>query len=65
MILTDVLHDKDLLSLMIKSNMSTTIPLEQRLSVEQMLQQIPTFLIAGASVSLLNRIIASPFCSRP
>jgi hypothetical protein len=43
---------------MIKSNVSTTIPLEQRLSVEQMLQQIPTFLIAGMLVSLLSRILA-------
>jgi hypothetical protein len=50
-------HDKNLLSLMIKSNMSTIIPPEQRLSMEQMLQQIPTFLIAGMLVSLLNRIL--------
>jgi cytochrome P450 len=40
-------HDKDLLSLMIKSNMSTTTPTEQRLSVDQILHQIPTFLGAG------------------
>ncbi|KAG8821238.1 hypothetical protein FRC19_008097 [Serendipita sp. 401] len=45
--LTKGVHDRDLLSLMIKSNMSTTIPPEQRLSTEQMLNQIPTFLIAG------------------
>lgn len=40
-------HDRDLLSLMMRSNMSTTTPPEQRLSVDQMLQQIPTFLLAG------------------
>lgn len=39
--------EKDLLSLMIRSNMSNSVPTEQRLSVEQILQQIPTFLIAG------------------
>jgi ATP-dependent protease HslVU (ClpYQ) ATPase subunit len=37
-------HDKDLLSLMIKSNISTS---EQRLRVDQILHQIPTFLAAG------------------
>jgi cytochrome P450 len=37
----------DLLSLMIKSNMSTTTQPEQRLSVDQILNQIPTFLGAG------------------
>ncbi|CCA69066.1 related to Cytochrome P450 [Serendipita indica DSM 11827] len=45
--LKHTVHDKDLLSLMIKSNMSTTVPPEQRLSIEQMMNQIPTFLIAG------------------
>jgi len=40
-------HDRDLLSLMMRSNMSTTTPPEQRLSVEQILNQIPTFLLAG------------------
>ncbi|KIM28541.1 hypothetical protein M408DRAFT_23593 [Serendipita vermifera MAFF 305830] len=40
-------HDRDLLSLMIKSNMSTTTPPDQRLSVSQILNQIPTFLLAG------------------
>ncbi|PVG01516.1 cytochrome P450 [Serendipita vermifera] len=40
-------HDRDLLSLMIKSNMSTTVSPAQRLSKEQILNQIPTFLIAG------------------
>ncbi|KIM28538.1 hypothetical protein M408DRAFT_16272 [Serendipita vermifera MAFF 305830] len=40
-------HDRDLLSLMIKSNMSTTTPQDQKLSVPQILNQIPTFLLAG------------------
>ena len=39
--------DKDLLSLLIKANMDKDIPPEQQLSVEQILNQIPTFLVAG------------------
>lgn len=46
--------DRDLLSLMIKANMSTEIPVEQRLSVDQILHQIPTFLVAGAYSSHSN-----------
>jgi cytochrome P450 len=39
--------DKDLLSLLIKANMDKDLPTEQQLSVEQILNQIPTFLVAG------------------
>ncbi|KZT74142.1 cytochrome P450 [Daedalea quercina L-15889] len=41
------LHDRDLLTLLIKANMSTDIPESQRLSDEDMLAQVPTFLVAG------------------
>ncbi|KAI0725523.1 cytochrome P450 [Fomitopsis betulina] len=41
------LVDRDLLTLLIKANMSTDIPEAQRLSDEDMLAQVPTFLIAG------------------
>ncbi|KAI0712911.1 cytochrome P450 [Fomitopsis betulina] len=41
------LVDRDLLTLLIKANMSTDIPDAQRLSDEDMLAQVPTFLIAG------------------
>ncbi|KAH9920872.1 cytochrome P450 [Epithele typhae] len=43
-------HDvegRDLLSLLIKANMASDLPDEQRLSEEEVLSQIPTFLIAG------------------
>jgi hypothetical protein len=39
--------DKDLLSLLIKANMDKDLPAEQQLSVEQILNQIPTFVVAG------------------
>ncbi|CAG7850485.1 SubName: Full=Related to Cytochrome P450 {ECO:0000313/EMBL:CCA73387.1} [Serendipita indica DSM 11827] len=38
---------KDLLSLMVRSNLSTDLPPEQRLSLQQILNQIPTFILAG------------------
>ena len=38
---------KDLLSLMVRSNLSTDLPPEQRLTLEQILNQIPTFILAG------------------
>ncbi|KAH9930922.1 cytochrome P450 [Fomitopsis serialis] len=41
------MHDRDLLTLLIKANMSTDIPESQRLSDEDMLAQVPTFLVAG------------------
>lgn len=40
--------ERDLLSLMIKSNMDTDVPEGQRLTVDQVMQQIPTFIIAGS-----------------
>jgi cytochrome P450 len=39
--------DKDLLNLLIKANMDKDLPAEQQLSVDQILNQIPTFLVAG------------------
>ena len=39
--------DKDLLSLLIKANMDKDIPPEQQLDLEQILNQIPTFMVAG------------------
>ncbi|EPS98326.1 hypothetical protein FOMPIDRAFT_1024652 [Fomitopsis schrenkii] len=41
------LHDRDLLTLLIKANMSTDIPENQRLSDDDVLAQVPTFLVAG------------------
>ncbi|KAH9915332.1 cytochrome P450 [Fomitopsis serialis] len=43
----DALGSRDLLTLLIKANMSTDIPVSQRLSDEDVLAQVPTFLIAG------------------
>jgi len=47
--------ERDLLSLMIKSNMATDVPEQQRLSVDQIMHQIPTFIIAGLSF-VVNRL---------
>ncbi|KAI9068013.1 cytochrome P450 [Trametes sanguinea] len=41
------LPGKDLLTLLIKANMATGIPENQRLTDEEVLAQIPTFLVAG------------------
>ncbi|CCM04147.1 uncharacterized protein FIBRA_06309 [Fibroporia radiculosa] len=41
------LQSRDLLTLLIKANMSTDIPENQRLSDEDVLAQVPTFLVAG------------------
>ncbi|CAL1709423.1 unnamed protein product [Somion occarium] len=41
------LEGRDLLTLLIKANMATDIPESQRLSDEDVLAQVPTFLIAG------------------
>ncbi|KAI0075930.1 cytochrome P450 [Panus rudis PR-1116 ss-1] len=43
----DDLQGRDLLTLLIKANMATDIPESQRLSDEDVLAQVPTFLIAG------------------
>jgi cytochrome P450 len=39
--------DKDLLSLFIRANMDEDVPIDQKLNIEQILDQIPTFLVAG------------------
>ncbi|KAG8215243.1 cytochrome P450 [Butyriboletus roseoflavus] len=41
------LDGRDLLSLLVKANMATDIPESQRLSDEDVLAQVPTFLVAG------------------
>ncbi|EJF55963.1 cytochrome P450 [Dichomitus squalens LYAD-421 SS1] len=41
------LRSRDLLTLLIKANMATDIPDSQRLSDEDVLAQVPTFLVAG------------------
>ncbi|KZT70526.1 cytochrome P450 [Daedalea quercina L-15889] len=44
---SDALRSRDLLTLLIKANMNADIPEHQRLSDEDVLAQVPTFLIAG------------------
>ncbi|PIL32220.1 cytochrome P450 [Ganoderma sinense ZZ0214-1] len=41
------LQGRDLLTLLIKANMATDIPNSQRLTDEEVLAQVPTFLVAG------------------
>ncbi|KAF8841559.1 cytochrome P450 [Paxillus ammoniavirescens] len=41
------IQDRDLLTLLVKANMATDIPENQRLSDEDVLGQVPTFLVAG------------------
>ncbi|KAI0791591.1 cytochrome P450 [Irpex lacteus] len=41
------LQGRDLLSLLIKANMATDIPEHQRLSDDEILAQVPTFMVAG------------------
>ncbi|CAL1709425.1 unnamed protein product [Somion occarium] len=41
------LEGRDLLTLLLKANMATDIPANQKLSEEDVLAQIPTFLVAG------------------
>ncbi|TBU23441.1 cytochrome P450 [Dichomitus squalens] len=40
-------HGRDLLTLLLKANMATDLPENQRLSDEDVLAQVPTFLVAG------------------
>ncbi|KAH9946884.1 cytochrome P450 [Amylocystis lapponica] len=41
------LHGRDLLTLLLKANIATDIPVHQRLSDEDVLAQVPRFLVAG------------------
>ncbi|CCM00981.1 uncharacterized protein FIBRA_03029 [Fibroporia radiculosa] len=41
------LKSRDLLTLLLKANMSEDVPLNQRLSDDEVLAQVPTFLVAG------------------
>ncbi|PVG01515.1 cytochrome P450 [Serendipita vermifera] len=43
----DLGQGRDLLSLMMKSNMASNMPADKRLSISQILGEIPTFMIAG------------------
>ncbi|KAJ3890390.1 cytochrome P450 [Lentinula edodes] len=43
----DTWRSKDLLSLLVRSNMNTDIPYRQRMSDEDVLAQVPTFVFAG------------------
>lgn len=45
--LGDMHKSRDLLTLLVKANMATDIPVNQRLSDEDVLAQVPTFLVAG------------------
>jgi len=47
------LGGKDLLTLLLKSNLSTDIPIGQRISDDDMLNQISTFLFAGSDTTSL------------
>lgn len=49
---------KDLLSLMIKANMDSDVAPEQRMSDEEVMHQIPTFMVAG-SYRLYSQTILS------
>ena len=46
-ILRNSLHERDIVSLLVKANMATDLPPDHRLSDEDVLAQIPTLLIAG------------------
>ncbi|KAF8577885.1 cytochrome-450 hydroxylase [Ramaria rubella] len=47
-------HSKDLLTLLLKSNISKEIPENQRMSDDEILNQISTFLFAGSDTSALT-----------
>ncbi|KAL0576500.1 hypothetical protein V5O48_005475 [Marasmius crinis-equi] len=50
--------DRDLFSLLIKSNMSPEVPAEQRMSVDEVLAQVPTFLSAGHETTSTSTTLA-------
>jgi len=56
---------KDLLSLMLKSNLSDGIPIEQRISDDDLLFQISTFLFAGSDTTSLALTWGLHILSRP
>ncbi|PVG01525.1 cytochrome P450 [Serendipita vermifera] len=47
-------HDRDLLSHIIKLNMSKSVSAQDKLSMDQMLDQIPTFLVAGHDTTAVS-----------
>jgi hypothetical protein len=54
----DIGQGRDLLSLMMKSNMASNLPADKRMTVEQILEEIPTFMLAGElCLSLLLAMI--------
>lgn len=50
---------KDLLSLLIKANMNPDVPASQRMTDEEVMHQIPTFMVAGESLTIS---IYSDYC---
>jgi len=44
-------EDKDILSLLVRANMASDLPESSRMTDEEVLAQIPTFLFAGASTT--------------
>ncbi|KZT41436.1 cytochrome P450 [Sistotremastrum suecicum HHB10207 ss-3] len=57
--------DRDLLTLLLKSNISTEIPAEQRISDDDILFQISTFLFAGSDTTSLALTWILLLLSRP
>nr|BED42948.1 cytochrome P450 monooxygenase [Trametes versicolor] len=60
------LQGRDLLTLLIKANMATDIPDNQKMSDEDVISQIPTFLIAGHETTSTSTTWALyAFCKHP
>ncbi|KAG2159211.1 cytochrome P450 [Suillus bovinus] len=60
------LQGRDLLSLLVRANMATDIPENQRLSDEDVLAQVPTFLVAGhETTSTATTWALYALCLRP
>lgn len=49
-VMRDHVKGKDILSLLVKANMATDLPEAMRLSDDDVMAQVPTFLIAGMLV---------------
>ncbi|KAL0062425.1 hypothetical protein AAF712_010704 [Marasmius tenuissimus] len=63
---TGTSQDRDLFSLLIKSNMSPDVPEAQRMSEEEVLAQVPTFLSAGhESTSTSTILTIYLLCTKP
>ncbi|KAJ8096179.1 hypothetical protein PM082_000087 [Marasmius tenuissimus] len=63
---TGTSQDRDLFSLLIKSNMTPEVPGSQRISEEEVLAQVPTFLSAGhETISTSTALAIYLLCTRP